>query len=148
MGNTPISVGLRTDQSSYTAGDTVTGRVYVLITKEAQPVQALVLQLRGEEHAVVNNTTGDDRRRNRREFTFLRMEYPLHTYHSDQQQQQHQQHSMRSSRCTISATNSINNTTTAAASTTPPAPDMVSLSAETSTLSTATSQADRQLSGA
>jgi hypothetical protein len=92
MGNAPISIGLRTDQTSYTAGDTVTGRVYVLITKEAQPVQALVLQLRGEEHAVVNNTTGDDRRRNRREFTFLRMEYPLHTYNSDQQQQQHQQH--------------------------------------------------------
>jgi hypothetical protein len=38
-----FSVGLQTDQSSYTAGDTVTGQIYVNVTKQAQPAQALLL---------------------------------------------------------------------------------------------------------
>jgi hypothetical protein len=95
MGNTPISVGLRTDQSSYTAGDTVTGRVYVNVTKQAQAAQALLLQIRGEEHAVVHHTTeerddststGAGSRTNHHyeegHYVFLQLEYPLHSFPS------------------------------------------------------------------
>jgi hypothetical protein len=99
MGNTPITVGLRTDQDRYSAGSKVTGRVYVSISKEPQPVQALMLKIVGAEDVVIHHTSShsgdrhnnDRRHRNsshsrtehhyeRANVTFLQLEYPLHTF--------------------------------------------------------------------
>eukprot|EP00339_Tiarina_fusa_P024646 CAMPEP_0117066660 /NCGR_PEP_ID=MMETSP0472-20121206/46632_1 /TAXON_ID=693140 ORGANISM="Tiarina fusus, Strain LIS" /NCGR_SAMPLE_ID=MMETSP0472 /ASSEMBLY_ACC=CAM_ASM_000603 /LENGTH=160 /DNA_ID=CAMNT_0004787835 /DNA_START=46 /DNA_END=525 /DNA_ORIENTATION=+ len=97
MGNAPITVGLRTDKSSCSAGSKATGRVYVSVSKESQPVQALMLKIVGAEHVLVHHTTShsdrhnDRRHRNhshshtedhyeRAESTFLQLEYPLHTF--------------------------------------------------------------------
>ena len=74
MGNRPITIGIETDRSSYTAGQQVRGTVYMSITKSNQAAQTLQLQLVGEESAVIHYTTthtNDDSR------------HGTHTWHED-----------------------------------------------------------------
>lgn len=96
MGNSPITVGIRTQKLEYKAGDTVHGTVYLNITKRNQSAQALVLQLVGRETAVVHYTTSETHRDGDTEHTrhhdhydestydFMRIEYPLHKFLSQQ----------------------------------------------------------------
>mmetsp|Transcript_20006 Transcript_20006/g.29657 ORF Transcript_20006/g.29657 Transcript_20006/m.29657 type:complete len:425 (-) Transcript_20006:239-1513(-) len=93
MGNKPISVGIRTNQSSYKAGDTVYGRVYLSVSKESEAAEGLLLRLVGEEEATVHHQTShEEPRQNSRGSTrctedhyersnscFFHVEYPLHT---------------------------------------------------------------------
>jgi hypothetical protein len=41
MGNSPITVGIRTRKLEYKAGDTVNGVVYLSVTKNDQKAQAM-----------------------------------------------------------------------------------------------------------
>jgi hypothetical protein len=96
MGNAPISVGLRTEKTSYRAGDHVNGTVYVSVNQQAQPIRAIVLQLEGREHALVHYTSNETHHEGRREetrvrdhydesnITFSKMEYPLQTFPNGQ----------------------------------------------------------------
>ena len=58
MGNTPVTVGLHTDQSCYTAGDLVTGKIYISVTKP-QPATVLNIRILGEEHTIIHHTTNE-----------------------------------------------------------------------------------------
>jgi hypothetical protein len=58
MGNTPVTVGLHTDESCYTAGDIVTGKIYISVTKP-QPATVLNIRILGEEHTVIHHTTNE-----------------------------------------------------------------------------------------
>ena len=104
MGNKPMTIGVRTDQQCYRAGSTVTGRVYVSVTNQAQAVDCLMLKIVGEESAVVHRTTqhssssSSSRRRGQRRHSttgsrtqhhyeranvlFLQLEYPLTRYNT------------------------------------------------------------------
>lgn len=96
MGNTPITVGLRTEKTSYKAGESVKGTVYVSVTKQAQPAQAIMLRVSGREHSLVHYTTSETRREGQEDRThtrdhydesscdFLQMEYPLHRFQTQQ----------------------------------------------------------------
>lgn len=96
MGNSPITVGIRTQKLDYKAGDSVNGTVYMSVTKSGQRAQALVLQIVGREHAVVHYTTTETHRDGHAEHTrhhdhydesthdFMRIEYPLHRFESQQ----------------------------------------------------------------
>ena len=90
MGNTPITIGLRTEKLSYRAGERVNGTVYVSVNHRKgghEPVQAILLRLEGQERAVVHYTsteTEGDQSRSRDHYdesnvTFSKMEHPLQT---------------------------------------------------------------------
>lgn len=96
MGNRPISVGIRTNQSSYNAGDTIYGRVYLSVSKESVCAEELRLRLVGEEQVTVHHQTshdveheehGQNRHETRRtedhyersKSCFFDLVYPLHT---------------------------------------------------------------------
>ncbi len=95
MGNSPITVGLKTQKLNYKAGDYVNGTVYLSVNKEGQQAQAVVLRIIGKEHAVVHYTTSETRREGDTDHTyhqdhyddstydFLRIEYPLHRFQTE-----------------------------------------------------------------
>jgi hypothetical protein len=95
MGNTPVTVGLHTDQSCYTAGDTVTGKIYISVTKP-QPATVLNIRILGEEHTVIHHTTTETdtdtnststREENHYEeanSAFFNLDYPIHMFPKQQ----------------------------------------------------------------
>jgi len=87
MGNTPISVGLETDQSQYSAGDTLRGKVYLSVSnKQAREIAAQSLQIKliGKESAVVHHTSngegGNENHYESSNHVFFNLDYPLRSY--------------------------------------------------------------------
>jgi hypothetical protein len=92
MGNTPVTVGLHTDQSCYTAGDLVTGKIYISVTKP-QPATVLNIRILGEENTVIHHTTTETSNRHHSTSTtreedhyeqassaFFNLDYPIHMF--------------------------------------------------------------------
>ncbi|CAJ1953015.1 unnamed protein product [Cylindrotheca closterium] len=87
MGNTPITIGVETDKTGYTAGSTLHGKVYLSISsRQSTGVAAQVLQLRllGRESAVVHHTSTSDSNTDnhyeRSSHTFFQVDYPLYSF--------------------------------------------------------------------
>eukprot|EP00980_Cylindrotheca_fusiformis_P018394 scaffold6052_cov118-Cylindrotheca_fusiformis.AAC.7 len=92
MGNRPITVGVETDHSDYTAGSKLRGKVYLSVNdKPGQAVSAQCLQLKlvGRENAVIHhhrsNDSGDSEYRSQDRYerwtnSFFQVEYALHTF--------------------------------------------------------------------
>lgn len=96
MGNSPVTIGLQTNKVTCQAGETLTGRVYVSVNRQAQPAEAIMLRLIGREHSMVHHTIEETENDDQGEHTytqdhydertnaFFRLEYPLYLFQTQQ----------------------------------------------------------------
>ena len=59
MGNSSYTLAIQTEETNYSAGDLVNGRVYLSVNEPSIDCQALIIHFHGQEHATVHYDSTD-----------------------------------------------------------------------------------------
>ena len=91
MGNSSYTLAIQTEETNYSAGDLVNGRVYLSVNEPSIDCQALIIHFHGQEHATVHYDSTDrgdnscDQYETHKE-TILDENYTIHSFASSNNQ--------------------------------------------------------------